>query len=464
MTIHPINAYLQSKQNDLVADLQTLIRIQSDAQTAEPGKPYGKGAADCLDQALELARRFGFSTRNFDYHVGTIDFGEQPKLGILCHLDTVPAGAGWTYPPFQGVLEDGRVYGRGAIDDKGPAVAVLHAMAAVKELGIPLKYGVRLLLGCNEERGSSDLAYYRQKEAFPEMVFTPDGNYPVINIEKGQLQGSFFASYEEQDALPKIVSIYGGKTINAVPATAEAVILGFSAAEVETYANQWKIGVSFTVSEQADGIHIHAEGKGAHASTPELGENALTALIALLNTMPFADSTGTQLLKQVEIQLPHGDTDGNALGIAQQDEKSGALTLAFSIFSFAQGKLNGQFDIRFPLCESVKQLEQKLKERFAVSGFDFSITQAAEPHETAEDSEFVQTLLRVYEEQTGEKGTCLAIGGGTYVHHIDGGVAFGAEFPGQEHHMHGPDEFIEVDSLLKNAALFAHAIVALCGE
>ena len=79
------------------------------------------------------------------------------------------------------------------------------------------------------------------------------------------------------------------------------------------------------------------------------------------------------------------------------------------------------------------------------------------------DSLLAQKLLKVYEEQTGLKGECLAIGGGTYVHDIEGGVAFGAEFPNQEHNMHGADEFIEIETLSKNSKIFAHSIVELLG-
>lgn len=69
-------------------------------------------------------------------------------------------------------------------------------------------------------------------------------------------------------------------------------------------------------------------------------------------------------------------------------------------------------------------------------GFRIDSCEGSEPHCTDENSEFVQSLLRVYERVTGDKGRCIAIGGGTYVHEIEGGVAFGAEFPNEDGNMH----------------------------
>ena len=97
----------------------------------------------------------------------------------------------WKSDPFTAEIRDGRIYGRGAIDDKGPAVAVLYALRAIRESGIPLRKNVRFLLGCNEENGSTDLEYYMARHAMPPQVFTPDGSYPIIHLEKGMLRLQF---------------------------------------------------------------------------------------------------------------------------------------------------------------------------------------------------------------------------------------------------------------------------------
>ena len=74
----------------------------------------------------------------------------------------------------------------------------------------------------------------------------------------------------------------------------------------------------------------------------------------------------------------------------------------------------------------------------------------------------MQALLSVYTEMTNKPGYCIAIGGGTYVHEIPGGVAFGAEFKGEDAHIHGADEFISLENLITNAKIFAEAILRIC--
>ena len=127
------------------------------------------------------------------------------------------------------------------------------------------------------------------------------------------------------------------------------------------------------------------------------------------------------------------------------------------------GKCSGVVDVRFPTCLDLAFVEERERAAFAAAGCEFERFMGDEPHCVDEDSDFVQALLRVYERVEGEKGHCIAIGGGTYVHHIEGGVAFGAERGDTDYHMHGADEFIPLDELLKDAVLYAAAIAEICG-
>ena len=170
------------------------------------------------------------------------------------------------------------------------------------------------------------------------------------------------------------------------------------------------------------------------------------------------------LLEEIALLFPHGETNGRSAGLACQEAESGALTLALSVLRCRKGKLEGMVDIRFPLCETLPSVTQKLSQALAAHGFNFHKIMGSEPHRVPEESPFIQTLLHVYTQQTGLPGYCTAIGGGTYVHGIPGGVAFGAMFPGEDNHMHGADEFITEENLLRNAKIIAHAVLALCGE
>ena len=455
--------FINSKLSEEKRDLKTLVSYPSVRDKALPGAPYGKACADALGKMLEIAAGYGFYTRNVDGYVGTIDLYEsgEPKLGILCHLDVVPEGTGWTTPPYTLDERDGKLYGRGSIDDKGPAVCVLYALRAIKESGIKLSHNVRFIVGTDEENGSSDLAYYKSREKLPSLLFTPDGSYPVINFEKGMIRGAFELSAVSAGRR-SILCASGGTVRNAVPEKATAKVTGFSEDELKDAAGSLT-SLSFEFSHGAsDGVtEITVGGKSAHASTPEMGVKAVTGLVRFLSLLKTDDGTAPAFSKIAE-RFPFGQTDGESLGIKYSDPGTGALTFVFSILSYDGNRITGKFDSRFPLGNNVTGIRKLLENSLSASGITLSELHGVEPHYTDGDSDFVRTLLSVYEKHTGEKGECLAIGGGTYVHEIDGGVAFGAEFPGDENNMHGADEFFAVDSMIKNTAIYADAIINIC--
>ncbi len=463
--------YIDSQREEMIATLSDLISYPSVKGEPAPGAPFGVPAAKCLERALEICSGFGFTTRNFEGYVGTAAYTEgEPELGILAHLDVVPEGTGWTGEPYKARIADGRLYGRGAIDDKGPAVAVIYAMKALKELNIPLKKGFKLILGTDEENGSADLEYYFKQEKPPKYSFTPDGNYPVINIEKGMIRASFGAKTAQPFSARALMELSGGTVVNAVPQSAYAVLGGVSVSEIEAAVKRINLPVKFSTKDfggcanasMSSCVRIDCEGRSAHASTPEIGANAITALIRLIRELNLTDDASRRIAKLSEL-FPFGETDGESLNINMSDPESGALTCVLSIINFEAGELSCAIDIRLPASYTVADVTSKLLP--ALEGADFKVEKCggAEPHKVSADSPFVKKLLEVYEDVTGEKGECIAIGGGTYVHEIEGGVAFGAEFLGEDNHMHSPDEFIELEQLALDAKMFALAIAKICG-
>lgn len=461
-----IRQYFAGQREKMIEDISRLVRIRSVGEPAEPGKPYGPGPAAALAEALDMAREMGFETKNYDNYVGTVDLNQGPdQLAILAHLDVVHEGTGWTVTqPYEPVERDGKLYGRGTGDDKGPAVAALYALKAVRDLQIPLTKNVRLILGTDEERGSSDLKYYFNIEKAPPMSFSPDASYPVINIEKGGLHSAFTAQWQEDSALPRIVKIEGGAAPNIVAQKAFALLEGAEEQAVHKHceAYQAKTGVKFTVSQQENLLRVEAQGQSAHASTPEKGNNAIQALLEALSTMAFAPSQGFERLQAVSRLFPHGDFLGRALGVDQQDEISGVLTLNLGLFQMDLEGLRGVVDSRTPICANEENMSRVMARRLKEHGLTLENTTMRPPHHTPADSSFVQTLLSVYEQYTGRPGSCVAIGGGTYVHNIEGGVAFGCSFPEVDGNFHGPDEFAVIDDLLVSAQMFAQIIVQLC--
>ena len=461
-----LEQYIDAHKEEMLADIIELCKIDSAKGPYVEGKPFGEGPFKALAKGLEIGEKHGFAITNYDNYVGTIDLNDKEKqLDILAHLDIVPGGEGWTVTtPFEPVIKDGKIYGRGTSDDKGPAMTALYAMKAIKELGIPVKKNVRLILGTDEECGSSDIRYYYKKEKEAPMSFSPDAEFPVINLEKGSIHGEFNAEFEKCEALPKMVAFKSGVKSNVVPPKAYALFEGLDGSETEAFAKQFEgeLGVTFDVTSENGYLKLEAIGESAHASTPEKGINALTALLTLIEKMDLADCGQMQMVKALNKMMPHGDHHGAALGVDHEDEISGKLTLAFTMLDVTETGLKGDFDSRCPICANKENTFDVIKKQMIDSGLNFTTEKMNPSHYVDGNSPFVQTLLKCYEQYTGRKGECIAIGGGTYVHHLKNGVAFGPSMPETETGIHGPDEFAVIDELVTATKIFAQVIVDLC--
>jgi len=209
-----VDKWIDEHTDELVARVRRCIAFPTvlDESTAGPGAPFGRVTAECLEDTLAQGREMGFEAKNLDGYCGYIDFGAgEEQLALICHLDVVPEGTGWLYPPYAGEVHDGRFYGRGTMDDKGPAFAALFGMAAIKASGLEMKRRVRLILGCNEESGMECMKHYKKVEKDPDIAFSPDAEYPVVNSEKSGYHGAYHKLYASK------VRMHGGTVSNAVP-------------------------------------------------------------------------------------------------------------------------------------------------------------------------------------------------------------------------------------------------------
>lgn len=460
-----IEAYFSDKEALLTEAISRLVRIDSTIGEPQPGKPFGDGPAAALDEMLAVSSELGLPGENLEGYVGVVDLNAQETaLHILGHLDVVDPGDGWTVTTaFEPKVVDGLLYGRGVSDDKGPLVAALLAMKAAKDLNFPLKKNVRLILGTDEETGFRDIHWYYDRHPYAPYTISPDADFPIINIEKGHYQPTFRASWPQETALPRVAELTGGPRINVVPPKAQAVVLGLSqaAAEEAIQSLDFEPEITFALTPKGEALHILCTGQGAHGSTPEEGHNAQTALLTLLASLPLADCPSTRAVRTLSALFPHGDFEGAALGVAQRDELSGHLSLAFTLLTLTETGLEGRFDSRTPLCGTDETIRLVTEAALTKAGFTVE-GEIDPPHHIPADSPFIQTLAKCYEQYTGQPGECLAIGGGTYVHGIPGGVAFGANMPGFVSNLHGPDEKVRIADLLTAAKIFTQVILELC--
>ena len=416
---------------------------------------------------MDMCRGYGFAVTNHGDRVMTADMGpEEPLLDMLAHLDVVGPGDGWDTDPFQPTVKpDGYIYGRGVADDKGGAIAALYAMRCVKELGLPVNGRCRLILGTDEENGSSDVEWYYERVKPAPHTFTPDSNFPVCNAEKGFYRLRFKKSWKQETALPQVTELHGGFRVNVVPGQAYAIVAGMEKNDLLAAAAPLaaEIGVSVQTEEVSGGVKLTAIAKGCHAAEPETGVNANTALIRVLSGLPLADCGSTEALRALDKLLPHGDYYGKALGIARADDVTGPLTCSFTQIDFTDTGLNGLCDCRVPVCANEENCKAVADKAMGDAGF-MTEGEMVPPHYTPAEGEFIQTLNASYEAYSGKEGGCYSMGGGTYVHDVPGGVAFGVVMPGEDVRMHGANERIKVEDLVTAAKIFAQSVADICGR
>ncbi|MBR4068876.1 MAG: Sapep family Mn(2+)-dependent dipeptidase [Clostridia bacterium] len=454
-----ITNIIESMRDELVDTLKRWIAVPSVKAEAQPGAPFGPEVKRMLHMALEEGERMGFAARNIDEYAGDLRMGPigVEPLGILAHLDVVPAGDGWQTPPFEPVQVEDRIFGRGTSDDKGPAIAALFAMKAIKEAGIPLKREVRLILGCDEESGWEDMAYYCEHCDMPKTGFSPDASFPVINTEKGLLHLSLRAPFCNEGLEVKQISV--GERCNVIPGNAEALI-GGTEEECERI-NRLAVDMMVQVEAEYMGEHtirLISTGIPGHAAYPEAAKNALGQLLIMLRALGVSGALRT-LADVVGMEY-----DGSGLGVRCSDETSGSLTCNLGILRYApDAGLYATLDIRYPiLCK----WEAVVAAATAALGKDIQVTvdEQKDPHHVAPSSELVTALLDAYHEVTGRTRECIATGGGTYARCLEEGVAFGSAFPEDEELAHQAGEYASIDGLMQNVQIFARAIELLAAE
>ena len=421
---------IEKSFDNQIQDLQELIRIPS-VSRGEPkaGIPYGENVYNALRKAQEIARKLGFEkVWDVEARCGVVEYGEGDELvAVMAHLDVVPEGTGWTYPPYGAEIHDGAMYGRGTADDKGAAVSALYALYALKESGAKMRRRVRILLGCDEERGSTGMERYREVEGEPTMAFTPDATYPVVNSEMNISHMIFEKKY------PTAVQAQVGTALNVIPGEAAATVPALA-----------------------------AKGKEGHASMPDHADNALMKLLKALSEaeLPQADRETFSGLAGLLCGYNHGER----LGVDFTDA-SGRLTLAPTKLVADETGVTVGFDCRYPASMTFEQLTGPIDERMGALGFSVQDRSNSLGHYIAPDTELVSTLMDVYGELSGDRDAKpLSIGGGTYAREFQNAVAIGVTRPDRPDLCHIANENILLSEMLFNTRYMAECLKRLAAK
>lgn len=435
---------LHKLSDEMVATLQQTMRFNTEEMPSEPNAPFGKENAACLDYVLNKCRELGFTTYNCDYRAGHAEIGQGDEVfGILGHLDVVPAKEKtWKYNPYGAEIHDGVLYGRGALDDKGPMIACLYAVKALVDAGYSFKRKVRLIFGCNEETGMGDIPYYLSKMPAPDVAISPDGDFPIINREKGII--GFRVNCGKVNS--NILNINAGIRRNIVPDECFA--------EIKKGADLSRLSKEIIVEQNGNTIVLTAKGVASHGATPDKGVNATWKIFQALN-MLYPDDAAVKYAWEKMC-----DYTGKKWGVNLCDKESGELTANIGVVRVTDSQLIITVDVRHPVTYTNEQVI-KLFER--CSGIaKITVASASQPLFVPESSPLVQTLISAYTTATGTKGYTIAIGGGTYSRCISNCVAFGPEFPNEDAIIHQPNERIALSRLFELAKIYMQAIKQLC--
>jgi succinyl-diaminopimelate desuccinylase len=454
-----VHGFIDADFDAQVEDLTGLLRVRSvfEESLRTDEHPFGQGVTAALVKFLEIAARMGFITKNIDNMVGYAEIGEGPLFGILVHLDVVPEGklSLWGFPPFDGAISDGKLYGRGTTDDKGPAVSALYALKALRDSGAKLNRRFRVIAGLDEESGFRCIKRYKETEEIPEASFSPDANFPVVNGEKGMIRFTLTKDVGSHSVkgLPELAAINGGTRVNVVPDEVRAFFKGAGAGNLEKVF----LPIGASVTNEGAGVLVVINGVAAHAMEPWKGQNAIYKFLSRVGELDFGPAAAHAELLKLR-GLFNAETTGESLGIACRDDISGPLSCNLAIISLDEGRLAVKCDIRYPVTACGQFVLDGLAAAAESIGWTLEIQESKEPLYVPPDSALVKTLLDAYEAVTGERGEPFAIGGGTYCRAMPNSVSFGGVFPGEEELAHQANEYVALASLRKMTHVYAEAL------
>jgi succinyl-diaminopimelate desuccinylase len=474
-----VSRWFEEHREKMIGDIIRLVRIPSVSCPQEGEEaPFGEACRDCLEEMLAMGREFGFHTENYGNRVGSI--GQQDKdwdhmIGFWNHLDVVPVGNQWTYEPFEPVLKDYFLIGRGAQDNKGPAVGILYMMKCLRELEIPVKHQLTLFVGCDEERGMKDLEYYVSHHPTPRLSMIADSGFPVCYGEKGILEGSL---HSRENVCEEILELEGGNASNMIPDAAYVVLkstkaleeeldcmagknsdkavtesgigensdkavaesgigensdkavaesgIGENSGKADTKSGIGKESLKFariTAEREAGKIRISASGESRHSAFPEGSVNAVHELLKFLSGLTSLPEKDRKLFDKLAYLSQ--EYYGEHMGIAGSDEVSGRTTCAATVLKLKEGRVSLHFNIRYAISEDGEKLSALLSGKAEEKELIWETERNSAPNYFPKEHPAVGILTDLYNEITGGNAEAFVMGGGTYARKLPRAFAYG---------------------------------------
>lgn len=463
-----IDRWIEAHHEEFIGDIVRQVRIKSVAEHDSTVPPYGQGCLDALHAMLALGEKHGFETQNYENYMGSIDFGGAGEtIGFWGHLDVVPEGNDWDFPPYEGVVKDGLIIGRGAQDNKGQTMAVFYVMRCIRELGIPLRHNLKLFLGTDEERGMSDMKYYLSHYPVPAFSIIADSNYPVCYGEKGIITEELVSNRTLSD---QVLQLQGGVADNVVPDTALAQLR-----KTERVLRALpKLREAFAVTEQEDSVLIQAKGSAGHTAFPQHSVNAVGLLTKGLCESGALSPEDERVVRFANVV--NADCYGEALGAACEDEASGKMTCVGSVLELREGRVCLTVNIRYPITGDAQKILSDIEVACEKYGWQPVPKKVDPAHHFPVTHPVVKLLNDNFNQIMKTDLKPFVLPGGTYSRKLPNSISYGMGFSGDVSQYakvpkdlfrpghggaHGPDESTVIELLEKSIKIFVMGLLAI---
>lgn len=432
---------LENNFSEFLNNLDRVVSIPSYYQEDSTKYPFGENIQKVLEEMIDICKELGFRTYiDSEGYYGYAEIGSGEKLvGVLGHLDVVPPGdlSKWENEPFKPVIKDGKYYGRGAQDDKGPTLAAIYALKTLLDCGFKLKYRVRFIFGTDEENLWRDTPKYVEKEEIPTVGFTPDSKFPLIYSEKGLLQCKLIAKNESG------LVFKGGDAFNSVPSN---IIVPKNEELMKVL-----LELNYEFKDKDEVIEI--VGKSVHAQVAETGINAINRYMHALTKLGKETKSGKFITENLI-----GYDFAEPIFELVKDEHSGELKFNVGKIEFTEENEILMIDMRIPVTYDKEKIVETLSRKAKEYGFEYIQHDYLKSIYVPLDSELITTLMSAYQEITGDmESQPVASGGATYARAMNNCVAFGCVLPGSPKTEHQPNEYIILDDIKKAMKIYMKA-------
>ena len=467
-----VRAFIDASREDILNDLSALVRIPSVRGESAPNAPFGEGPAAALEAASALLERCGFEVQRhpqYGYSVSPAVKGSE-DIGLFCHCDTVGVNGVWLYAePFEPVVKDGWLYGRGVKDDKGGVINALYAVLALKNAGVQLRHGIRLVLGSNEETGMKDMEYFAENETMPRISLVPDCEFPVCWGEKSY----FDYRAEAPRAFENILDFNSGSGRGSVCSEIRVVLRAGDALRAELKAASAEVAGS-ELTEDADGnCVLLAHGVSVHACTPQNGLQAGGIATEVLLRCPSLGENDLTLLAAMD-EVFHG-VFGEPFGLEFFDKDFKENTFAITAVYLKDGRPCLESYPHYAPHMTIDGIWSAVKAWYEAIGWSIELLDNDLGFTVGEeDREMLSVLNDTFIELRGGKEKDIYITrSGTYARKLKNAYATGIEvpktavfpsyFPQGHGLVHQPDECIPVEALMDGIEMTAMMLLALDG-